>query len=1283
MIGLAQTSTGSLTGIVSSADGSLPGATVVATDNSTKRTQTVTTNDSGSFTFPQLEPGTYTVRITSSGFKTFIANEVKIDIGREYSLNPSLEIGAIEETVTVTAGADVITATTAQVSNTVSAQQILSLPLITRNPLSLTTLQAGVQSNPFQNTTINGMRTSFTNITRDGINIQDNFIRSNATDFAPGRPTVDDTAEFTIITGNQEADQGYGGAQIRLTTPRGGKNYSGALYLYNRNSAFAANNFFSNRSDQELPFRNRNQFGGKIGGPLPLLGFGEGVPALVRDKGFFFFSYEKIIDPVSGGATRTILTPTARAGAFQYNRTIAGNPINANGVSCPSGSVGSVCIITDFLAFARASNLPNTAGAPIPTAINPIIQSRIIDQLPAVSNRTGGDSLNTTGFFLNRASDQRGNRYTGRIDVDLTTKDSINGVYAFNDELNIRPDIDSTGFSPIPTASQTSGNKTLALAYRRIASERIVNEVRGGIFFSDVPFQRDVPNPPDYLLGVQLVSNPEMNFQNQGRSVKTYNIQDNVDWILGNHSLKFGGQMQWFRPTAYNFAGTAPLLFIQPVTGITPTFVTGNFSGAGGISNAQLGTANSLLGLLGGFIVQGQQTFNLPSIDSGAFGSGPSIQPYKYENHSLYIADRWQVTNNFTLNLGVRYELFPGLRLGNGLALEPVINGDPVAAVLDPTGTYQAIGGNSGRENAYYKTDYNNFAPNLGFAWAPTFSSGIGKFLLGERVVIRGGYSRAFGNDQIVTGINNAASGNVGLASRVGFILNPVTGSNLLNLRLGVDPIAAFTAPAFVPPPFTFIRNNTTGISGTANFGTVFGIDPNLQVPSIDQYSFGVQREFAGNMALEVRYVGTRSDNLPRAIDYNQIDIFSNGFLAEFNRASVNSSLIDAERARLAGTGLTTAQVNAIQPAGIFCISPALTGCQSLNIFQSGGTSSTGRIAVGGAGNLTAATLNTNIQNGTPADLAFSIVQLGFNNTRNLNNPTAVPFINFLPNPSTGVADLFGNFARYRYNSLQVELRRRFSQGLYFQTNYTFSKNLTNGQGNTQAQFEPNLDNNNPDLDYQRADADQTHTFNFNGVYQLPFGRGKRFLNQGGAIDRIFGGFEFSGIVSIGSGAPITFTDSRGTLNRGGRSGRQTANSSLTNAQIQDLVGIFERDGRIYFINPDVINPATGAASNGFGSDPFAGQVFFPVAPGQTGSMSRAIINGPMTWNVNAALLKNIRLGSEASTRLQIRMEAFNLFNNVNFFNNTQFSSIYSATFGQVTSAGASRTIQFAARLEF
>jgi hypothetical protein len=224
----------------------------------------------------------------------------------------------------VTAGADIVTATTAQVSTSVSPQQILSLPLLTRNPLSLTGLQAGVSANSAQGTTINGMRTTFTNITRDGINIQDPFIRTNATDFAPGRPSVDDTGEFTITTSNQEADQGYGGAQIRLVTPRGTKDFHGALFAYNRNSAFAANTFFNNRTGAAKTFRNRNQYGGKASWRLPVPGFGEGTKSILWDKAYFFFSYEGIKDPVSASATRTILSPTAQSGIFRYNRTTFG-----------------------------------------------------------------------------------------------------------------------------------------------------------------------------------------------------------------------------------------------------------------------------------------------------------------------------------------------------------------------------------------------------------------------------------------------------------------------------------------------------------------------------------------------------------------------------------------------------------------------------------------------------------------------------------------------------------------------------------------------------------------------------------------------------------------------------------------------------------------------------------------------------------------------------------------------------------------------------------------------
>lgn len=1260
-VALAQSTTGRLTGVVSSADGVLPGATVTVTDNKTGKEQTTVTNGEGGFLFSQLEFGTYTVKITNAGFKTYIANEVKIDVGREYTLNRQLEIGDISETVVVTAGADIITSGSAQVSNTVSPEQILSLPLITRNPLSLTTLQAGVQSNSAQGTTINGMRTTMTNITRDGINIQDTFIRSNATDFAPGRPSVDDTGEFTIATANAEADQGYGGAQIRLVTPRGTKDFHGALYAYNRNSAFAANSFFNNRTPNNADgsqasaaikpsYRNRNQYGGKVSGPVWVPGFGEGTPMFFKDKGFFFFAYEKVKDPVSSAATRTILTPTARGGAFQYNRTATGAAINTNvggaTVTCPAWTgapaPAPVCSISDILAYARATV---TNGSTIPASISSIINSRVLSALPTASNFSGGDGLNTAGYRLLRGSDQTRDQYSTRIDVDFSEKSSLLGIFNYNKEDNLRPDADTTKFTTTPGVTQSSTNKQFTMAYRRTITSNLLTEFRGGVFTSEVPFDR-TDEIPAYFLTTPLVTFPENTFMSQGRNTKSFNYQSNSDFVMGNHTFRFGGQLQFFKVNAYNDAGIVPTITVGTGAG-TPAFTTASFSTAGGISTSQLSTANGLMALLGGLYTTAAQSFNVNSIAEGYSASRP-IEPIRYNNHSLYFSDRWLAAKGLTLSLGVRYELFPAMSITNGLALEPVIfdRNNPTSSLLTTQGFTNLIGGNAEKENAYYKTDYNNLAPNFGIAWQPNFEGGIGSFLFGAsgKSVIRAGYSHIYGNDSIVTSIRNSANGNPGLARTTFSLVN-------LNGRLDSG-IQTVTPPAFTAPPRSYLLNNQQNTF----FGTIFGIDPNIQIPRIQQYSLGFQREFFGNTAFELRYVGTKSNNLARGIDINQVDIFANGFLADFERARANFAL----------TG------------NAFCVT---AGCQTLTMFQNGGTAGAGRIIIG-TGGLSATTFNNNLTNGTPADLAISI----FNNSANRNNhptpasPFATPYVNFLPNPAGGAIDYFYNDGFYEYNSLQMEVRRRFSSGLYFQANYTFSKNLTNAIGTSQALFEPYLDNNNKDLDKQRADYDQTHVFSFNGIYQLPFGKGKMFLNNGGFADKIFGGWEISGLAQWTSGAPISFVDTRGTLNRSGRSARQTVDSNLTYDQIRALVGVYEANGRIYWINPSVIG-TSGAASNGFGTASFNGQAFFNVNPGQTGSLGRHLIDGPRYFNINAALLKNIRFGE--TLRVQLRAEAFNLLNNVNFVQNTQFANINSTSFGQITGEYGPRQMQFALRFEF
>ena len=674
-IAFAQGTTGSLKGTVSGPDGVLPGATVTATDSNTKRELTVTSGGDGTYSFTQLEFGTYTIRVTAAGFKALVANAQKIDVGRQATLDLTLEIGDVTAEVVVTAGADVVTSTTAQVSNTVSPQQILSLPLLVRNPLALTALQAGVSSNSAQNTTINGMRTTFTNITRDGINIQDTFIRSNATDFAPGRPSVDDTGEFTITTTNQEADQGYGGAQIRLVTPRGTRDFHGALFAYNRNSQFAANSFFNNRAGEYVatdtnvlngrnkvgddrtprPFRNRNQYGGKASWRLPVPGIGEGTPAIFWDKAYFFFAYEGIKDPVTAVATRTILTPSARAGQFKYQRT------NSTDVTpfCPSQTVGTICTIPNVLAYAQgffpAAGISGTTPG--------VVASQILAPMPTESNFTGGDTvtvggvatnLNTAGYRLLRGSNQERNQYSTRIDVDFDDRNTLTGIYNYNKETNLRPDVDTSNYGVTPDVIQFSDNRQFTMSYRRVFSSNFINDFRGGVFTSVVPFDRTDPLP-DYILSVPLVTSP-MTFLDQGRNTKAFNFQSNADWILGDHTIRFGGQSQIFRVNAYNDAATLPVVTVG--SGTNSTFTTTGTTtptGIGGLSAGAVGSLNGLVSLLGGNFNQVAQSFNAESIGGRLCAWGDSSDTFPLRKPCILCCR--------PLDCGKRLDIEPGRSL--------------------------------------------------------------------------------------------------------------------------------------------------------------------------------------------------------------------------------------------------------------------------------------------------------------------------------------------------------------------------------------------------------------------------------------------------------------------------------------------------------------------------------------------------------------------------------------------------------------------------------------------
>ena len=233
-LGSAQTTLGAVAGtVLDQSGGVLPGATITLTNTGTGQVMTTVSGDTGAFLFPQVPVGAYKVTVNLESFKAAEFTDVNVAVGQQYSLTARLALGAQTETVTVTAGASLVTTTTPEVISTVVQQQVLEIPLANRDVTNLINLQAGVVGVPTRaNTVINGGRPTWTQVTLDGINIQDNFIRTNSLDFLPNRPTSDNVAEFSITTSVAGADAAGGATAVRMVTPSGTNRFSGSVFEF-------------------------------------------------------------------------------------------------------------------------------------------------------------------------------------------------------------------------------------------------------------------------------------------------------------------------------------------------------------------------------------------------------------------------------------------------------------------------------------------------------------------------------------------------------------------------------------------------------------------------------------------------------------------------------------------------------------------------------------------------------------------------------------------------------------------------------------------------------------------------------------------------------------------------------------------------------------------------------------------------------------------------------------------------------------------------------------------
>lgn len=1224
---IAQNALGRITGVVRDQAGAVvSGATVRVTNEGTKQViQTVTANEEGVFLFPQLSPGSYAVKIEATGFKTIAINEVKVEPGQEYSLVATLEVGGTNEVVQVTAGTDLVNTSNPEISSTVIRRQIVDLPLNGRNPLDLIRLQAGVVGLPTRtNTTINGGRPTWTQVTKDGINIQDNFIRVNSLDFVPNRPTSDTISEFTITTNTQGADAAGGSSQVKLVTPSGTNEFHGAIYEFNRNSALGANSWFNNATIDRLtgktiarPFLNRNQFGGNIAGPVlapkkvlgPLGGWNDN-----KDKLFFSFSYEGFRQRTQATQNNTIpVRDDLLDGVFRYVRPSDNTVQSINVLSVRPG-----------------------------VALDPKVKSLLLSRFPSASlvnnfdtgNSTAARTLNTAGYrFLQRDVNDR-NQYEFRFDYKPTERHSFEFVHQRFKEIDDRTDLDAINLRP--KVFTDADVKFLVGAWRWTATPRLNNELRIGANLAPVAFE----NSEDFIgtlfptaLGL---TNREVQFQPQGRDTRTYQFIDNASYIVGSHSMQFGGSLQKIKVRPYNFAGRFPTVGFG-FSASAPAAIQltqADFLGSS-ISPTDLANANALRAFLGGVVSTVSQTFQVRDRTSGFVAGIPNENNFTFDNWALYLQDNWKIKPNLSLRLGLKWEYFSPLREDSDLQLFPVMRGGSSRDVLlDPNTTIDFVNGD------YYDKDLNNFGPSVGIAWDP-FKDG--------KTSIRAGYTMAFVNEETITVARNAGVGNPGLQTAV----------NLLNQFATVNAgVPVVSAPNFKVP------RNLADQLGVGLTSAIFGIDQQLKQPYVHQISFSVERELGWDIAVEGRYVGTLGRDIWRGIDYNQVNAATNKpFFDDFIRARNNGFI--ALNTPATTPGCTSATCGVFNPA----FNANLSGSQQLSVIPNFN-----------GGSLTNATVRSLIQTGQVGSLAdFYLTSAGATVAQQARSFFFNP-----GNPGIYATDLILNGGETGYHSFQGEVRRRFKGGIFGQMNYTFSKVLTNSPGTTQARFEPFLDNNRQELEKTRADFDVTHVINGSAIFELPFGQGKKWLNFGSIADRIIGGWQVSSIVHYQSGAPISIISGRGTFNRGGRSGGNPAVSTLTRDQIKDLFGIRKLpDGRVFYIDPAVIDPATGravGADNLNNTAAFSGQVFFHPNAGQIGTLQRLQFDGPSQVSWDFGVIKRTRIREKMN--LEIRADFFNFLNHPLFFVGDY--NVDSANFGRITGLNfGARVTQVSGRFTF
>jgi carboxypeptidase family protein len=1321
--------TGSIAGTVTDAQGAVvPNVTVTSKNKNTGKEMTAQTNDNGSFKIPVVEaPGVYTITAqATSGFKKAVVTDVKVDVATPATVNVVLEVGSAEETVTIIGGGEVLQTQTATVGTTLTGRQITDIPTASRDALDLVLGLPGTTTvgRPRQSS-VNGLPKGALNITIDGLNVQDNLLKSNDGFFTYIRPRTDSISEVTTSTSNPGAESsGEGAFQIKFTTQGGGNQYHGGGYWYYRTPGLNANYWFNNRDLAADPLTGKaprtpiilNQPGFKIGGPIS-------IPKLFsgKDRAFFFFNYEEFRLPESTLRTRSIMSTQAQNGVFQFFSSTYAPPTTgfaAGSTTCTGSGSTRLCSLNiyNLIAAAKADATfsganPGIAGAF--TTVDPTIGALLGSIRSAIpgSKATGDPNIDQSSF-VNKGGQKR-EFPTVRFDFNLTKKHHLENIWNyqnFGGVVDFLNNVDPA-FPGFPNhGSQTSIRFSNSTGWRWTITNNIVNEARYGIvggtvlFFSEVnssQFANQAANGQALSQGInafQAIQNATVTTGPQRRNSPVREFSDNLSWTHGNHSFNFGA-------SATRVAFWQQLSTVVPSTSFTTsaTLDPAPVNAFSFLPATQQGQAAQLYAVLAGRMTAFNSNARLNEDTNGYTWLGSLISRAHSAEWGVFGQDSWRIRPNVTLTFGLRYERQIPIQADNN-----TYAGVTYADLFGESGQDNLFkpGTLSGNHTAYFNfakgtkayNDVGIFLPSFGFTYSPNWKVGFLKPLMGEsgETVIRGGFAMASVREgtnvfQAVVGANPGGTITTNRSLTLG---NLPVGTYL---RSG----APFTPATF---PSTPIYPNNGLLTDSAN-----AFDPNIKIGYVESWSFGIQREFRKDNVFEFRYTGNRGHGLWRQYELNELNLVENGLGNEIALAQKN--LIANMAAHRCQTGITTAncEVN-------FAYFGPGTGTSPLPIslgYFSGlaGTTAGGNPATAAnysSSNFRSTTFTNplNPLGAQPLLFANGLASTSFENRRTplgqacfgLTGCTGLglfPYNHLAVNPGKrGSPFVVNNTGQSWYDAFTFEFRRRMSKGLLIQGSYTFGKALSNMFASSSAVFDQPATLRNLWLKKGVSTFDIRHGFKANFIYELPFGKGKTFMSgANGLVDRVVGGWAFNGNLRYQSGIPFNFAAPNGLFDYGGTIQQNTGNMQLvgmTAKDLQNAIGVYrDPDGFVYLLPKDIrdntikaFNIAlSGAAGANYTQGAPTGRY---IAPAGLGCLQKFIgdcgfanlvLHGPGFFRSDLSIAKRIRFTETAN--LELRLEMLNAFNNINFqpgasandVNTFASATLTQATFARMTAA--------------